>query len=243
MLIPAWGIDSDGQSRTRPPPRLAGAPLPRGISGDGRPPWPAAPTSASKKRRSTFVAPTRPACPHPGGILPRQNHDAGVDPGGVRPRQVPDAPGALLPRQLFQSPPPGPLLPAPLRHEPYRGSVFTGAGRKAQTPSFSEPAQLPSHQVQKTSREAAATASDTRRAASTTSLQDDGDYFSSSSMPLYDWSPTLTADNTMQVVATPPGSLILFALTRHALIGDISFSSHVLECPGSFMFSSMQLMK
>jgi len=47
----------------------------------------------------------------------------------------------------------------------------------------------------------------------------------------------------MQVVATPPGSLILFALTRHALIGDILFSSHVLECPGSFMFSSMQLMK
>ena len=71
-----------------------------------------------------------------------------------------------------------------------------------------------------------------------TSLQDDGDYFSSSSMPLYDLSPTLTADNTMQVVATPPGSLILFALTRHALIGDILFSSHVLECPGSFMFSN-----
>ena len=204
MLIPAWGIDNDGHSRTRPPPRLAGAPLPRGISGDGRPPWPAAPTSASKKRRSTFMAPTWPAGPHPAGILPRQNHDAGVDPGGVRPRQVPDAPGALLPRQLFQSPPPGPLLPAPLRHEaPYRGSVFTGAGRKAQTPSFSEPAQLPSHQVQKTSMVAATTASDTRRAVSTT---DDDDYFSSSSMPLYDWSPTLTTDNTMQVGATPPGS-------------------------------------
>ena len=62
-------------------------------------------------------------------------------------------------------------------------------------------------------------------------------------MPLYDWSPTLTADNTMQVVATLPSSLILFALTRHALIGDILFSSHVLECPGSFMFSSMQLVK
>ena len=50
---------------------------------------------------------------------------------------------------------------------------------------------------------AATTASDTRRAVSTT---DDDDYFSSSSMPLYDWSPTLTADNTMQVEATPPGS-------------------------------------
>ncbi|KAG2570744.1 hypothetical protein PVAP13_7KG016654 [Panicum virgatum] len=34
----AWGTDSDGPSRTRPPPRLAGAPLPRSISGDGRPP-------------------------------------------------------------------------------------------------------------------------------------------------------------------------------------------------------------
>ena len=208
--LPAWGGASDGPSRTRPPPRLTGAPLPRGISGDGRPPRPAAPTSASKKRRSPFVAPTRLAGPPPGGVLPRQNLDAKVDPVGVRPRQVPDAalaPGAFLPRQLFQSLPPGPLLPAPLRHEaPYRSSVFTGAGRKAQTPSFSEPAQLPSHQVQKTSREAAATASDTRRAASTTSLQDDGDYFISSSMPLYDWSPTLIADNNMHVGATPPGS-------------------------------------
>ena len=68
---PAWGTDSDGPSRTRPPSRLAGAPLPRGISGDGRPPRSTAPTLASKKRRSTFVAPTRLAGPFSGGVLPR----------------------------------------------------------------------------------------------------------------------------------------------------------------------------
>ena len=36
---------------------------------------------------------------------------------------------------------------------------------------------------------------------------------------------------------------MLLALTIQALVGNISFSSHVLECPGSFMFSSMQLVK
>lgn len=33
----------------------------------------------------------------------------------------------------------------------------------------------------------------------TASIQDDGDYLSSSSMQFYDWTPTPTADNTMQV--------------------------------------------
>ncbi|CAL5089832.1 unnamed protein product [Urochloa decumbens] len=193
--------DRDGPSRTMP--LLAGAP--RGISGDGRPPRPTAATTASKKRRSTFVAPTRPAAPRPGVVLPRQDFNAWVDPAVVRPRQVPDAalaPGTFLPRQLFQAPPPGPRLPAPLSHEApvdrrlHHGSVFTGAGRKAQTPSFSEPGRLPSHQVQKTSMEAAA--SDTRRTASTTSMQDDGCYLSSSSTPFSDWTPTPTAENTLQ---------------------------------------------
>ncbi|CAN6184716.1 unnamed protein product [Urochloa humidicola] len=64
-------------------------------SGDGRLPHPAAPTSASKKRRSTFVVPSRPSAPHPGGDLPRQDLGGGLDPGGVRPRHVPDA--ALAP--------------------------------------------------------------------------------------------------------------------------------------------------
>ena len=36
---------------------------------------------------------------------------------------------------------------------------------------------------------------------------------------------------------------MLFALTIQAFVGNISFSSHVVECPGSFMFSSMQLVK
>ena len=36
---------------------------------------------------------------------------------------------------------------------------------------------------------------------------------------------------------------MLLALTIQALVGNISFSSHVLKCPGSFMFSSMQLVK
>ena len=36
---------------------------------------------------------------------------------------------------------------------------------------------------------------------------------------------------------------MLLALTIQALVGNISFSSHVLECPGSFMFSSMELVK
>ncbi|CAL4986232.1 unnamed protein product [Urochloa decumbens] len=174
-----------------PPPRLAGAP--RGISGDGRPPWPAAATTASKKRRSTFVAPTRPTAPRPGVVLPRQDFNAWVDPTAVRPRQVPNAalaPGTSLPRQLFQAPPPGPRLPAPLSHE------APNAGRKAQTPSFSEPGRLPSHQVQKTSMEAVA--SDTRRTASTTSMQDDGRYLISSSTPFSDWTPTPTTENTLQ---------------------------------------------
>ncbi|CAO2179849.1 unnamed protein product [Urochloa humidicola] len=197
---PVWGADRDEPSRSRPPPRLAGAPLPCGISGDGRPPRPAAPTSTSKKRRSTFVAPTRPAAPRPGGVVPRQDLGA----GGVRPREIPNAalapscsqrqiPDALLPRQLFPMPPPVPHLPSPLRHgAAHPGFDFTGAGRKAQTPSFSEPAHLPSHQVQKMSMQAAATAtvSDTPRTASTTSLQDYGDYFTPSSMPFYEWSPT-----------------------------------------------------
>ncbi|CAN6196162.1 unnamed protein product [Urochloa humidicola] len=55
---PAWGGESDGASRTMLPPRMAGAP--RGISGDGLPPRPSAGTSVSKKRRSTFVVPSRP---------------------------------------------------------------------------------------------------------------------------------------------------------------------------------------
>ncbi|CAO2043975.1 unnamed protein product [Urochloa humidicola] len=207
---PAWGRDEP--SRSRPPPRLAGAPLPCGISGDGRPPRPAAPTSTSKKCRSTFVAPTRPAASRPGGIVPRQDLGAGgvwprqdLSTGGVRPRQIPNAalapscsqgqiPDALLPRQLFPVPPPVPRVPSPLRHgAAHPGFDFTGAGRKAQTPSFSEPAHLPSHQVQKRSMQATATAtaSDTPRTASTMSLQDDDDdYFNSSSMPFYEWSPT-----------------------------------------------------
>ncbi|CAO2206131.1 unnamed protein product [Urochloa humidicola] len=144
------GTDRDGPSRTRSPLRVAEVPLPRGISGDGHPPWPAATTTTAKKRRSTFVAPTLPVVPRPGGVVPRQDLDAGVDPFGDRPRQCPDAtlaPGAFLPRQVFQAPPTGPRLPAPLRPAPHSGSVFTGAGKKAQTPIFSEPAQLPSHQV------------------------------------------------------------------------------------------------
>ncbi|CAL5015342.1 unnamed protein product [Urochloa decumbens] len=141
----------------------------------------------------------------------QQEFDLGATPcqvpDGVRPRQVPDhavAPGAFVPRQLFEAPPPVARLPSPLRHErrqegaSHAGSVFTGASRKGQAPSYSEPAQLPSHQVQKRPMEAAATASDTRRTASTTSMQDDGNYLSSSSMPFYDWSPTPTADYTMQ---------------------------------------------
>ncbi|CAN6334068.1 unnamed protein product [Urochloa humidicola] len=78
---------------SRPLPRLAGAPLPCGISGDGHPPRPVAPTSTSKKRRSTFVAPTRPAAPRPGGVVTRQDLGAGsvrprkdLGAGGVRPR-------------------------------------------------------------------------------------------------------------------------------------------------------------
>ncbi|CAL4920563.1 unnamed protein product [Urochloa decumbens] len=207
---PAWGTGRDG---TRPPPpRLAGPPLPCSISGDGRPPRPAAPTSTSKKRRSSFVAPTGPAAPRPGGGLPRQGLGGGLHPGGVRPRNVPDAalaPGAFVPRQLFDAPPPGPRLPSPPRHEApvyrplHHGSVFTGVGRKAPTPSFSEPAHLPSHQVQKTSMEAASTASDTRSTASTTSIQDNGNYFSSYSMPFSELSPTPTAENTLQ---NPMGS-------------------------------------
>lgn len=55
-----------------------------------------------------------------------------VDPGSVRTRLVPDA--SLAPHQLFEAHSPGPRLPSPLRHEePHLGSVFTGAGRKAQT--------------------------------------------------------------------------------------------------------------
>ncbi|CAN6319488.1 unnamed protein product [Urochloa humidicola] len=194
---PVWGANRDEPSRSRPPPRLAEAPLPCGISSDGRPPRPATPTSTSKKRRSTFVAPTRPAAPRPGGIVPRQDLGAGgvrpredLDAGGVRPRQIPDA---LLPRQLFPMHPPVPRLRSPLRHgAAHPGFDFTGTGRKAQTPSFSEPAHLPSHQVQKRSMQATATAtaSDTPRTASTMSFQDDGDYFNSSSMPFYEWSPT-----------------------------------------------------
>ncbi|CAN6250125.1 unnamed protein product, partial [Urochloa humidicola] len=104
------------------------------------------------------------------------------------------APATFLPRQLFEAPPPGPRLPSPLRHErrqegtSHAGSVFPGAGRKAQAPSFSEPTQLPSHQVQKRSVEAAASTLD---------------YLSSSKMPFSDpWSPTPTADYTMQVCHT-----------------------------------------
>lgn len=103
-----------------------------------------------------------------------------VDPGGVRPCQVLDvalAPGAFLPRQLFKVPPPAPSLPDPMHHEPpHRGSVFTSW--KDQTSSFSELTQL--------SMKAATIASNTRRTASTTSLQDNGNYFGSSSMPFYD---------------------------------------------------------
>ncbi|CAL4984750.1 unnamed protein product [Urochloa decumbens] len=215
---PAWGTGRDG---TRPPPprlaglpRLAGPPLPCSISGEGRPPRPAAPTSTSKKRRSIFVAPTRPTAPRPGGDLPHQ--DLGATPrqvpDGVWPRQVPDdalALGAFVPRQLFEAPPPVARLPSPMRHKrrqegaSHAGSVFTGAGRKAQALSFSEPAQLPSHLVQKRSMEAATTASDTQRTASMTSMQDDDDYLRSSSMPFYDWSPTPTAENNLQ---NPVGS-------------------------------------
>ncbi|CAO2209987.1 unnamed protein product [Urochloa humidicola] len=196
---PAWGAESDGQSRTRPYPRLAVAPPPCANSDNGRPPRPAATTCASKKRRSTFVAPSLSSAPRLGGVLSRQDLGGGLDPDGVLSRQDP---GALLPRQLFEAPPPGPRLPSPLRHEAaldrrlLRDSVFTGAGRNALAPSFSEPARLPSHQVQKTSIEA--TASDTRRTASRTSIQDDGNYFSSSSMPFSEWSPTPTAYNTTQ---------------------------------------------
>ncbi|CAO2209842.1 unnamed protein product [Urochloa humidicola] len=179
----ALGTDGDGPSRSRPPPHVAGPLLPRGISGDRLPPRPATTTKAAKKRRSTFVAPTRPAVPRPGGVVPRQDLDARVDPFGVRRRDCPDAavaPGAFLPRQVFQAPPTGPHLPAPLLPAPHSGSIFAGAGRRAQTPSFSEPAQLPSHQAQKTPMEA------------------NGGYFSSSSMPSYDWSTTPTAENTLQ---------------------------------------------
>nr|CAB3491572.1 unnamed protein product [Digitaria exilis] len=49
---PACGTDGNRSSQTRPPPRLAGALLPRGISYDRRPRRPAATTSASKKRCS-----------------------------------------------------------------------------------------------------------------------------------------------------------------------------------------------
>nr|CAB3480207.1 unnamed protein product [Digitaria exilis] len=185
---PYWGSDGDGSSRNRLPRRLAGPLPPHTNSGDGHPPRSSAGTSASKKRRSTFVAPTRPPAPRPGGVLPCRDLNAGVDPVGVRQQQAPDdalAPGAFLRRQLFEAPPPGPRLPSPLRHEPPRGSIFTDARKKYQTPSFSEPARLPSHQVQKTSMEAAATAtaSDTPRTTSTTSIQDDD--FSSSPMPYY----------------------------------------------------------
>ena len=48
---PAWGTDGDGPSRTKPPPRLDGAPLPRGISSDGRPPRPAASNRFNTERR------------------------------------------------------------------------------------------------------------------------------------------------------------------------------------------------
>ncbi|KAF8667136.1 hypothetical protein HU200_053323 [Digitaria exilis] len=172
------------------------------MSGDGRPPRPSASTSAAKKRRSTFVAPTRQPAPRPGGFVPGLDLAAGVDPGGIRPRQLPDtarAPGAFLARQLFEAPPPAPGLLSPLRHEGQHGSVFTGAGKKSQTPSISEPARLPSHQVERPSIEAAATASDNPRIPSTTSIQDDDEYFSpSSSMPFYDWSCTPTADTTLQ---------------------------------------------
>ncbi|KAF8711215.1 hypothetical protein HU200_029231 [Digitaria exilis] len=200
---PSWGSDGDGSSRNRLPGRLAGPPPPHANSGNGRPPRPSAGTSASKKRRSTFVAPTRPPAHRPGGVLPCLDLNAGVDLVGVRQQQAPDdalAPGAFLRRQLFEAPPPGSRLPSPLRHEPPRGSVFTDASKNYQTPSSSEPARLPSHQVQKTSMEAAATAtaSDTPRTTSTTSIQDEGDYFSSSPMPYYDWSSSPTADNTFQ---------------------------------------------
>ncbi|CAO1948871.1 unnamed protein product, partial [Urochloa humidicola] len=61
---PAWGTDIDS---SRPPSRVAMAPLPRGISGDGRPPWPVVTTTASKKRRSTARAAARM---RPGGGTP-----------------------------------------------------------------------------------------------------------------------------------------------------------------------------
>ncbi|CAO2149873.1 unnamed protein product [Urochloa humidicola] len=48
------------------------------------------------------------------------------------------------------------------------------------------------------SMDAAATTLDTRRTHSTTSMQDDGSYFNNSSMPLYEWSPTPTAESTLQ---------------------------------------------
>ncbi|CAN6244208.1 unnamed protein product [Urochloa humidicola] len=81
---PAWATDGGGTSRIWTPSRVAGAPLPRGISGDGRPPRPSATTSASRKRRLMFVAPTRPSSPRPGGV-----QETAVDPGDVRPRHVP----------------------------------------------------------------------------------------------------------------------------------------------------------
>ncbi|CAO2189486.1 unnamed protein product [Urochloa humidicola] len=155
---PAWGTNGGGTSRTRPPPRVPGAPLPRGISGDGLPPRPAASTSASKKRRSTFVVPSRPPATRLGGALPRHELDADLDPGSVRPHQFPNAAlalGAFVTRELFEAAPPGARLPSPLRHEhrqegtSHDGSVFPGAGRKAQASSFSEPAQLSSHLVKK----------------------------------------------------------------------------------------------
>ncbi|CAN6272279.1 unnamed protein product [Urochloa humidicola] len=46
--------------------------------------------------------------------------------------------------------------------------------------------------------ETTATASDTRRIASTMSIQEDSDYLSSSSMPFSDWSPTPTVEHTSQ---------------------------------------------
>ncbi|CAN6339495.1 unnamed protein product [Urochloa humidicola] len=125
---PAWGTDGGGTSRTRPPPRVPGTPLPRGISGDGLPPRPAAGTSASKKRRSTFVVPSRPPATRPGGALPRHELDADLDPGSVRPQQFPNAalaPDAFVPRQLFEAAPPGARLPSPLRHERQQDGAFS----------------------------------------------------------------------------------------------------------------------
>ncbi|CAN6290156.1 unnamed protein product [Urochloa humidicola] len=57
----ACGTDRDGPSRIRPPPRVAGAALPRGISGDGRPPGrPQLPQRPRNAARCSWLPHDRP---------------------------------------------------------------------------------------------------------------------------------------------------------------------------------------